>query len=69
MRGTDFIRVTITDRCLTMYGKTYNLTTGHEWDFFPDYDDTEEEANRTRVLLSESLPNSYLQIGLLNRRE
>ena len=42
MRGKDFIRVSMTDRCMTMYGRTINYETGHEWNF---YEMTREQSN------------------------
>ena len=40
IRGKDFIRLGITDRCLMVNGRTTNYLTGHEWDFIfhTDYD-------------------------------
>ena len=40
IRGKDFIRLGITDRCLMANGRTTNYLTGHEWDFIfqTDYD-------------------------------
>ena len=39
MRGVDFIRISVTDRCFTIFGKTINYETGQEWDFYPEVAD------------------------------
>ena len=68
LRGTDFVRVCITDRCLTIFGKCYNLQTGNEWDYFVSSENPEAE-HKTKVLLTENLPFSHLQIALLGKRD
>ena len=57
--GTDFARICITERVLTLYGKCYNLQTGYEWDYSLNCEDAETE-NKTKVLLTENLPFSNL---------
>ena len=50
MRGTDFIRISVTDRCFTMLGKTYNYHTGYSWDYF--YNRSEDEEDKySKILL------------------
>ena len=39
IRGKDFVRVSFTDRCFTIKGKTVNYRTGNEWDFVFNNDD------------------------------
>ena len=66
MRGCDFIRISVTDRCFTMFGKTYNYHTGFCWDYF--YNSSgDEEDRKSKILLQESLPTSSLQIALFER--
>lgn len=64
MRGVDFIRISVTDRCFTMFGRTINYETGQEWDFYPAAANSELDQ---RVLRSESLPFSHLQVALLRQ--
>ena len=66
MRGTDFIRVSITERCLSMFGKTYNLHTGFEWDYFMTSEDP-EAAEHSKFIRTENLPYSGLQIALITK--
>lgn len=33
IRGKNFIRIGVNDRCLMINGRTINYRTGHEWDF------------------------------------
>ena len=33
LRGKDFVRLSMSDRCISIFGKTYSLTTGQSWDF------------------------------------
>ena len=57
VRDSDFLRMGITDRCLTVKGRTYNHQTGFEWDFF--YNSSSEEE-KLEILYSEKLPISSL---------
>ena len=66
MRGKDFIRVSMTERCMTMYGRTINYETGHEWNF---YEMTREQSNEQKILHSESLPFSHMQVALVYDRK
>ena len=57
----DFVRIGVTDRCISYKGKTYNYRTGHKWDFFYNFN-TEKDLN---IQYSEPLPFSNLNIALL----
>ena len=59
LRETDFIRVSVTERCLTIKGKTHNFETGFEWDFTSNSAGSELQ-NGLEFLLTESLPFSNL---------
>ena len=62
IRGIDFIRIGVTDRCLTINGLTINYHTGHEWDFV--YNDPGIMSSDTRIVHSETLPFSHLQLAI-----
>lgn len=62
IRGIDFIRIGVTDRCLTINGLTINYHTGHEWDFV--FNDPGIMASDTRIVHSETLPFSHLQMAI-----
>ena len=53
----DFIRVSATDRCITIKGHTINHQTGYVWNW--TCDNLESNENQ-QVLLSESIPFSHL---------
>ena len=33
LRGKDFVRLSMSERCISIFGKTYSLSTGNSWDF------------------------------------
>ena len=43
VRDKKFVRLSITDRCISIKGETYNIETGHSWQFLID-----ESCNNNR---------------------
>lgn len=60
IRNKDFIRISVTDRCLTIKGKTLNYRTGFEWDFMANF----SESQSIPAVMSENVPFTNLQIAL-----
>ena len=52
----------MTDRCLTVNGRTINYHTGHEWDFV--FNDPGMTDGTTKIIRSETLPYSHLQMAI-----
>ena len=53
VRDTEFMRIGISDRCLTINSRHYNIQTGYDWDwYYKSRSDTQE------IIFSERLPIS-----------
>ena len=57
----------MTDRCISINGKVFNVKTGHEWEFF--YTGSSVKNSSQQIVALESLPFSIIQVGLLTDSE
>ena len=64
VRGTDFIRVSISDRCIGINGMNYNFKTNYSWDFLCANRVSQDKKLIRSIQRQENLPFSNLQIAL-----
>ena len=68
VRDKPFTRLCLSDRCISILGKTYNYMTGHNWDYI--YKDSGEVLNDSSteekgcVSLNQPMPFSQQHIAL-----
>ena len=59
VRDMPFIRLGISDRCISIFGKTYNYKTGFSWDFaFKSIDVTHDDEDLDSVVSISLIPSS-----------
>ena len=58
VRGKEFIRLSMSDRCLSLYGKVFSFQTGYQWNFTYRNNYTKEDKDHSIKWL-ETMPYSH----------
>ena len=67
VRGKEFVRLGISDRCISIHNKIYNYHTGYKWNFI--YEGSEHATQSDQcVLRLHNLTFSHLQIALVKTK-
>ena len=75
VRDVPFIRLCISDRCISIFGKTYNYATGYSWDYvFQGHIDCNQSQysnsqDKQSIAMIQYLPFSQQQIALLDNNK
>ena len=67
VRDKKFSRISVTNTCLTIKGSHFSFATGNEWHYVFNHFDDLDEDNELKIIFSQSLPASCLQIALAER--